>query len=109
MPVEGRTFLGHPKGLFFLAFTEIWERFSYYGMMALLVLYLVNQLLLPGHVENIGGFAVFRSGLESVTGPLSTVGLASMIFGMYTGFVYFTPVFGGLIADHWIGQRMLSS
>jgi POT family proton-dependent oligopeptide transporter len=73
--------------------------------MALLVLYLVNQLLLPGHVENIGGFAVFRSGLESVTGPLSTIGLASMIFGMYTGLVYFTPVFGGLIADRWIGQR----
>src|SRR5579871_5664215 len=77
MPVDGRTFLGHPQGLFFLACTEIWERFSYYGMMALLVLYLVNQLLLPGHVEYIGGFAVFRSVLESVTGPLSTVGLAS--------------------------------
>jgi POT family proton-dependent oligopeptide transporter len=105
IPVDDRTFLGHPKGLFFLAFTEIWERFSYYGMMALLVLYLVNQLLLPGHIENVGGFAIFRSGLESVTGPLSTAGLASMIFGMYSGFVYFTPVFGGLIADHWIGQR----
>lgn len=105
IPAAGQTFLGHPKGLFFLAFTEVWERFSYYGMMALLVLYLVNQLLLPGHVENIGGFAVFRNGLESVTGPLSTIGLASMIFGMYTGLVYFTPVFGGLIADRWIGQR----
>ncbi len=105
IPVEDRTFLGQPKGLFFLAFTEVWERFSFYGMMALLVLYLVNQLLLPGHVEHIVGFAVFRSGLESVTGPLSTIGLASMIFGIYTGLVYFTPVFGGLIADHWIGQR----
>jgi POT family proton-dependent oligopeptide transporter len=97
MPIEGNTFLGHPKGLFFLACTELWERFSYYGMMALLVLYLVNQLLLPGHVENIGGFAVFRSGLESLTRPLSSAGMASMIFGIYTGFVYFTPVFGGLI------------
>lgn len=105
MPVEDRTFLGHPKGLFFLACTEAWERFSYYGMTALLVLYLVNQLLLPGHVEHIAGFAGFRSGLESVTGPLSNVALASMIFGIYSGFVYFTPVFGGLIADHWIGQR----
>jgi POT family proton-dependent oligopeptide transporter len=44
------TFLGHPKGLFYLAFTEAWERFSFYGMTALLALYMVNQLLLPGHL-----------------------------------------------------------
>ena len=41
------TLMGHPRGLFYLAFTEAWERFSYYGMTALLVLYMVNQLLLP--------------------------------------------------------------
>jgi POT family proton-dependent oligopeptide transporter len=104
-PVEEHSFFGHPKGLFFLAFTEAWERFSYYGMTALLVLYMVNQLLLPGHVEQIAGFAGFRAVLESVTGPLSTLGLASLIFGLYSGFVYFTPVFGGLVADRWIGQR----
>ncbi len=103
--VDDRSFFGHPKGLFFLAFTEAWERFSFYGMTALLVLYLVNQLLLPGHVENIVGFAGFRNALESVTGPLSNLALASMIFGLYSGFVYFTPVFGGLVADRWIGQR----
>src|SRR5687767_14532897 len=57
---------GHPKGLFYLAFTEAWERFSYYGMTALLVLYMVNQLLLPGHVEHIAGFAGFRAAVESV-------------------------------------------
>src|SRR5256885_12535675 len=45
------TFMGHPKGLFYLAFTEAWERFSYYGMTALLALYMVNQLLLPGRSE----------------------------------------------------------
>jgi POT family proton-dependent oligopeptide transporter len=100
-----RTFFGHPKGLFFLAFTEAWERFSFYGMTALLVLYMVNQLLLPGHVENIAGFAGFRGAVESLTGPLSPLALASLIFGLYSGFVYFTPVFGGLIADRWIGQR----
>jgi POT family proton-dependent oligopeptide transporter len=100
-----RSFFGHPKGLFFLAFTEAWERFSFYGMTALLVLYMVNQLLLPGHVENIAGFAAFRSALESLTGTLSPVALASLMFGLYAGFVYFTPVFGGLIADRWIGQR----
>jgi len=97
--------MGHPKGLFYLAFTEAWERFSYYGMTALVVLYMVNQVLLPGHVEHIAGFAGFRVAIESVVGPLSTQALASQIFGLYSGFVYFTPLLGGLIADRWIGQR----
>ncbi len=104
-PNNSKTFLGHPKGLFFLAFTEAWERFSYYGMTALLVLYMVNQLLLPGHVEHIAGFIPLKATLESLMGPLSTLGLASIIYGLYAGFVYFTPVFGGIIADRWIGQR----
>lgn len=56
---DDRSFFGHPKGLFFLAFTEAWERFSFYGMSALLTLYMVNQLLLPGHVEHIAGFAEY--------------------------------------------------
>jgi len=99
------TFLGQPKGLFYLAFTEAWERFSFYGMTALVVLYMVNQLLLPGHVEHIGGFSGFRAALESIVGPLSTQALASQIFGLYSGFVYFTPLLGGMIADRWIGQR----
>src|SRR6266481_8861811 len=99
------TFFGHPKGLFYLAFTEAWERFSYYGMTALLVLYMVNQALLPGHLENIAGFAGFRSAIESLVGPQSPQALASRVFGLYSGFVYFTPVLGGLIADRWIGQR----
>lgn len=99
------SFFGHPKGLFFLAFTELWERFSYYGMTALLALYMVNQLLLPGHVEHVAGFAGLRAVLESMSGPLSTQALASQVFGLYSGLVYFTPVLGGLIADRWIGQR----
>ena len=99
------TFMGHPKGLFYLAFTEAWERFSFYGMTALVVLYMVNQLLLPGHVEHIGGFSAFRAAVESIVGPLSTQALASQIFGLYSGFVYFTPLLGGMIADRWIGQR----
>jgi POT family proton-dependent oligopeptide transporter len=101
----GATFLGQPRGLFYLAFTEAWARFSSYGMTALVVLYMVNQLLLPGHVEHIGGFSGFRAALESVVGPLSTQALASQIFGLYSGFVYFTPLLGGMIADRWIGQR----
>jgi POT family proton-dependent oligopeptide transporter len=102
---SAESFFGHPKGLFYLAFTEAWERFSYYGMTALLVLYMVNQLLLPGHFEQVAGFTQFRAALESVFGPLSTQALASLVFGLYSGFVYFTPLLGGLIADRWIGQR----
>ena len=97
--------LGHPKGLFYLHATQAWERFSYYGMTALVVLYMVNQLLLPGHIEHIFGFFGFKTAVESVVGPLSTQALASQIFGLYSGFVYFTPLLGGMIADRWIGQR----
>jgi POT family proton-dependent oligopeptide transporter len=99
------TFLGEPRALAYLAFTEAWERFSFYGMTALLVLYMSNQLLLPGHVEHVAGFASFRAALEGFFGPMTPVALASQIFGLYTGFVYFTPVFGGVIADRWIGKR----
>jgi POT family proton-dependent oligopeptide transporter len=73
-------------------------------MTALLVLYMVNQLLLPGHVEQVVGFATFRGWLEGTFGPLSTQALASQIFGLYAGFVYFTPVIGGWLGDR-IGQR----
>jgi POT family proton-dependent oligopeptide transporter len=99
-----RSFLGHPKGLGFLAFSEAWERFSYYGMLALLVLYLAQQLLLPGHVEHVIGFGPFRSAIEAVYGPLSPQALASVIVGLYTGLVYLTPIAGGLIADRWLGR-----
>ena len=100
-----RTFFGEPRAIAYLAFTEAWERFSYYGMTALLVLYMSQALLVPGHVEHIAGFKAFRAGIETVFGPLSPLALASQIYGLYTGFVYFTPVFGGMIADRWIGRR----
>jgi POT family proton-dependent oligopeptide transporter len=74
-------------------------------MVALLVLYMVNRLLLPGSFEHVVGLGTLRAALESVSGPLSTQGLASSIFGLYTGLVYFTPLLGGMIADRWIGQR----
>src|SRR5665647_229244 len=101
-----RTFFGEPIGLAYLSFTEAWERFSYYGMTALLVLYMSQALFMPGHIEHIAGFASLRHGLESIFGPMSTLALASQIYGLYTGFVYFTPVFGGLIADRWIGRKV---
>lgn len=79
------TIFGHPKGLYLLFFTELWERFSYYGMRAILILYMTKLW-----IEN---------GLNI---PESS---ATLIYGFFTGFVYFTPIIGGWIADRFIGQR----
>ena len=105
IPRGDRAFLGHPIGLAYLAFTEAWERFSFYGMQALLVLYMVDRLLRPGHMEHIVGFAPIKAGLEGALGPLSGQALASAIFGIYAASVYLTPLAGGLIGDRWIGRR----
>jgi proton-dependent oligopeptide transporter, POT family len=66
----------HPPGLYYLAFTEAWERFSYYGMTALLARYLVEQLLTPGHAEKVVGLAALRS-LFELRGRRSTLPEAS--------------------------------
>lgn len=95
---------GHPRGLAYLAFTELWERFSYYGMTALLALYMVQQLLTPGHAENVLGLAALRSPFE-FNGPIADQAFASLIFGWYSGLVYFTPILGGLIADRLLGTK----
>jgi POT family proton-dependent oligopeptide transporter len=100
-----RTFFGQPPALGFLAFTEAWERFSYYGMTSLLVLYMSQALFMPEHIGHIAGFAAYRGALESVFGKMSKLALASQTYGLYTGFVYFTPLIGGWIADRFIGRR----
>lgn len=97
--------LGHPRGLWFLAFTEVWERFSFYGMLALLMLYMVDQVLRPGQIETIAGMGVLRAGLQGAFGPLSVQALASQIMGLYAGLVYFTPLIGGWLGDQVLGQR----
>ena len=99
-----RTFFGHPRGLAYLAFTELWERFSYYGMTALLALYLGKQLLLPGHAEHVLGLGALRS-LFEFRGPMSDQAFASLIYGWYGGLVYFTPILGGWIADRFLGAK----
>jgi proton-dependent oligopeptide transporter, POT family len=104
LPGPNADFLGHPRGLTFLFTTEMWERFSYYGMRALLVLYMVRYLLLPGH-DDVIGLSAARSVMESIFGPLGVQPFASQIYGLYTGFVYLTPFFGGLLADRVLGQR----
>ncbi len=81
------TFLGHPKGLYLLFVTEMWERFSYYGMRALLVLYAAAAT----HAANPGlGWSDPQ---------------ALKLYAWYTGFVYLTPLFGGWLADNYLGQR----
>src|SRR3981081_1365793 len=94
---------GHPRGLTFLFATEMWERFSYYGMRALLVLYMVKYLLHPGHADDVIGLGALRSLLEGMFGPLGVQPFASQIYGLYTGLVYLTPVFGGILADRVLG------
>src|SRR5215216_6548178 len=96
---------GHPKGLAFLFATEMWERFSYYGMRALLVLYMVKYLLLADRAETVVGLTALRRALEWLFGPLDIQPLASQIYGLYTGLVYLTPILGGLLADRLLGQR----
>jgi POT family proton-dependent oligopeptide transporter len=73
-------FAGHPRGLFVLFYAEMWERFSYYGMRALLILYLTRFWLFADDKANV-------------------------IYGAYTALVYITPVLGGYLADRWLGQR----
>ncbi|MFZ6757664.1 peptide MFS transporter [Undibacterium sp. Ji50W] len=79
------TILGHPDSLFVLFFTEMWERFSYYGMRALLVLFLVTTV-------DKGGWGWSRAD-------------AASLYGWYTGLVYLTPILGGYIADQLLGSR----
>jgi POT family proton-dependent oligopeptide transporter len=74
-------------------------------MQALLTLYMVEQLLLPGHVEHVVGFGPFRDAIEWFTGPLSSQALAFQIFGLYIGAVYLTPLLGGVLGDRVLGRH----
>ncbi|HEX4694289.1 peptide MFS transporter [Sphingomonas sp.] len=103
-PTTDTGFFGHPKGLAYLAFTECWERFSYYGMTSLLTLYMVEQLFKPGHAEHVLGLGALRH-LFAWHGALSDIAFASLIYGWYGGLVYFTPILGGWIADRWLGTK----
>ncbi|WP_336605214.1 oligopeptide:H+ symporter [Phenylobacterium aquaticum] len=104
-PARTGTSFGEPVALGYLAFTEAWERFSYYGMSALVVLYMTETLFLPGHAEHVVGLAGVRAWFEGGGRPLSAQALASMIYGTYSGLICFTPLFGGLLADRVIGAR----
>jgi proton-dependent oligopeptide transporter, POT family len=98
-----RVFLGHPRGLGYLGFTEACERFSYYSMQTLLTLYMVNYLLVPGRIEHVIGLDWLRG--QHYQG-LAGQPLASAIFGDYTSLVYLMPILGGIIADKLTGRRI---
>lgn len=104
-PGGSATLFGHPRGLSVLFTTEMWERFSYYGMRALLVLYMVKYLLLPGHIEHVIGYQSVKWFMEGLFGPLDVQPFASQIYGFYTALVYGTPILGGMLADRVLGQR----
>ena len=94
-------FLGHPKGLGYLAFVEGCERFSYYSMQTLLTLYMVNYLL-PQRFDTVAGLGWLQ---QFRYGGMEGQPLASAIFGDYSSMVYLTPILGGIIADRWMGRR----
>jgi POT family proton-dependent oligopeptide transporter len=98
------SFIGHPPGLGWLSMSEVWERFSYYGMQALLVLYMTEYLFKPEHIGKVWGFRPFSQAIHYFYGPLSAQALASVIFGLYAGLVYVTPLFGGWLADRVLGR-----
>lgn len=103
--IAAHEFFGHPRGLAFLFATEMWERFSYYGMRALLVLYMVKYLFESGRADAVIGYSTLKRVLEFGFGPLGVQPFASHVYGLYTGLVYFTPLLGGLLADRVLGQR----
>ena len=99
-----RSFIGHPIGLAWLSGSEFWERFCYYGMQTLLVLYLTHYLLLPGHIEQVWGFGALRGFLGWIFGAQSQMAIASNTAQLYAALVYVTPLAGGYIADRLIGR-----
>ncbi|HKO89886.1 MAG TPA: peptide MFS transporter, partial [Polyangiaceae bacterium] len=109
----------HPPGLVILYFAEMWERFSYYGMRGLLKLYMANYLFVTAR-ESLQGCRQLSTPCELVPGNPDSVFLwplirgllpnnpqeaASLLYGTYTALVYLTPLFGGIVADRWLGQR----
>ncbi len=122
-PDKQPQFLGHPAGLFVLFFTEMWERFSYYGMRGLLKAYIVyyacsaaGKVLyptdsppvptgVPSNPFGIVGWDFLQWLPDWVISKSSVQDFASSLYGSYTALVYLTPVIGGILADRWIGQR----
>ncbi len=98
-------FFGHPRGLAYLVSVEGFWAFSYFGLQALLTLYLTHELLLPGHIEHVLGFSAYRRLLEGSGHALSPLDIASQTYGLMTSLSYALPLMGAFVADRWLGQR----
>ena len=110
MPEKTGALFGQPRGLWVLAGTELWDRVSFHGMVAMLVLYMTGDLLIhQERVATIIGFAAFRGLLESMSGPLSSQALAVQTFGYYYAFVTGLPLLGGWIGDRVTGRKVAVS
>jgi POT family proton-dependent oligopeptide transporter len=101
-PVE---LFGHPRGLTVLATTHLWERFSFYGMQALLMLYMTKYLLLPEHAADVLGLGAFRAVLTSMFGPMTDLAFAAQTYGIYSGLLSGTPLLGAWLGDRVLGKR----
>jgi POT family proton-dependent oligopeptide transporter len=97
-------FFGHPRGLGYLAGTELWERFSFYGMQALLMLYMTKYLLTPAVAGEVVGLATFREVLSDLFGPMTDIAFAAQTFGLYSGLILLTPLIGAWLGDRVIGR-----
>jgi POT family proton-dependent oligopeptide transporter len=95
----------HPKGLWTLAATELWDRASFYGMQALLILYMTQYLLLPGHAERVIGLDALNAAITGARGQLSVEGQATQIFALYVTLLGFLPLVGGSLGDRFISRR----
>jgi proton-dependent oligopeptide transporter, POT family len=98
-------FFGHPRGLAYLIAVEGFWAFGYFGLQAVLTLYMTHQLLTPGHVEHIFGFSAYRRMLQGGGVALSPLDIASQTYGLLTSVSYALPLLGAFVADRWFGQR----
>lgn len=95
--------LGHPRGLWVLSGTEFWDRISWHGMVAMLVLYMTGDLLRPERVVHVAGWASYHGMLTALFGPLSTTAIATQTFSFYYAAITFLPLLGG-----WLGDRVIT-
>ena len=106
---RGPELFGHPRGLWVLGGTELWDRISFHGMVSMLVLYMTSDLAQPGRAENVLGFAAYRHALETMFGPLSWGAIATQTFGLYYALVAFLPILGGWLGDKVVSRRFAVS
>lgn len=98
-----RQWLGHPRGLWVIGGTELWDRISWHGMLSMLVLYMTGQLLPGDRVAHVAGWHGYRATLEAVFGPMTDNAIATQTFALYFAGVTFLPLFGG-----WMGDRVIT-